>query len=437
MRDTAETLPFSYPPRPLRPAAQGGVRFQLAPALVLIGSMVFNAGLAIVNGHIFPLSQPMIIAAEAIFVSAALLLVLMAWRPEMSPSLMLMVMLVVIAVARALWMVQPEPKYLRDVLLIPTFFMLGMTFDDRGLSRTVLVIHSIVFVVCLFEALAPQAFSDLFRIQDYYINTRGNSIDEFYNTNSELFISATRPDERFFSFVDWPRLSSIFLEPVSLGNYCTVVTCFICSSFRRMGRLATWYMALGTLFMLIGCDGRLATASCIIIVAVSIIAPRLPRMTPVLYIPGAVAFVIALVTIAGLKSGNDDFGGRLAHTVELLLQFDVPDLAGASNEYINQAMDSGVAYLILTQSLPGFILLWAYIGFGTKEDTAEQVRYTHALTLYLALSMMVSYSFLTIKTAALLWFVQGVLQSSPARHPEDQLTSGRREPISPAAEGRA
>lgn len=422
MAQLADTLPNRYPVRGSAFAGDGSVRLQLAPALVLIGSTVFNAGLAIVNGHIFALSQPMVIAAEAVFVGSALALAMLTWRPQMAPSLTLMVVLVAFAVARALWTVQPEPKFLRDVLLIPTFLMLGMSFDDRGLSRTVIALHSIVFAVFLLEAIAPEAFSELFRIQDYYINTRGNTIDEFYNTNSELFISATRPDARFFSFIDWPRLSSIFLEPVSLGNYCTVITCFICACFRRIGRLATWLMALTTVAMLVGCDGRLATASCVVIAAVALIAPRLPRLSATLYIPGSIAFIVAVVVLAGLKPGADDFGGRLAHTVELLGRFDVPEYLGMSSEYITEAMDSGVAYLILTQSLPGLILLWAYIGFGTKEDTAEQIRYTHALTLYIALSMMVSYSFLTIKTAALLWFVQGTLQSLPARR------SGERSP---------
>jgi putative polymerase len=78
-------------------------------------------------------------------------------------------------------------------------------------------------------------------------------------------------------------------------------------------------------------------------------------------------------------------------------------------------MDAGVAYLITTQSLPGLLLIWAYIGWGGREDTPEQVRFTHGLSLYLALSMMVSYSFLSIKTGALLWFIQGALQSTSAR----------------------
>lgn len=417
-------------------AEEDAVRLKLMPALVLIGSVLFNAGLAVVNGHIFPVSQPLVIASEAAFVAAAGCLIFLTWRPQMAPSLALIVVLAVFAVTRAIWTVQPEPKFLRDVLLIPIFLMLGMTFDDRGLSRTVLALHAIVFLVFLLEALAPEVYSDLFRIQDYYIGTRGNNLSEFYNTNSELFISATRPGERFFPFIDAPRLSSVFLEPVSLGNYCTIITCFICACFRRIGKAGTWFLSITTFALLVGCDGRLATASCAIIIAVALIAPRLPKLSAVLYIPGAIACAIALVTFAGLKPGGDDFGGRLAHTVDLLWTFDVPEFLGVSNEFVSESMDSGVAYLIVTQSLPGLILLWAYIGFGTKEDTAEQVRYTHALSLYLALSMMVSYSFLTIKTAALLWFIQGVLQSAPARHADERLLEHDRAPGRVLAEGR-
>lgn len=386
------------------------------PALVLIGCVGFNAGLAVINGHIMPLPPALVIAAEGMLVSAALGLAMLGWKPQMAPSLALIALLVLFATFRGLLMAQPEPKFLRDVLLIPTFLMLGMSFDERGLARTILVLHTIVFLVFLLEAIAPRAYSDLLHIQDYYVNTRGNKLDEFYNTNSELFISATRPDERFFSFVDAPRLSSIFLEPVSLGNYCSIVTGFVCACFRRLGWPAVTYLALTTLAMLVGCDGRLATATCVLIVMVAVVAPWLPPRSHVLYLPLALAFVFALVIGADLKPGTDDFAGRLAHTVELLRNYDVAEMLGLSNEYLTKSMDSGVAYLIMTQSVLGLLLLWAYVAWGAREDTAEQVRFTHTLSLYLALSMLVSYSFLTIKTGAVLWFIQGALQGASVRY---------------------
>jgi len=390
-------------------------RFRVAPALVVIVSTGFNAGLSVVNGHIMPVPTALVIVTEAGLVASAMGLALLAWRPQMAPSLALIVVLGLFAVLRGLLMVQPDPKLLRDVILIPTFLMLGMAFDDRGLVRTVLALHTIVFAVLLLEALAPQAYSDLLRIQDYYIKTRGNKLDEFYNTNSELFISATRPNERFFSFVDAPRLSSIFLEPVSLGNYCSIIAAFVCACLRRLGWLAAAYLALTTAAMLVGCDGRLATATCAVIVIVCAVATWLPPRSAVLYLPAVLALVFVMVIGAGLEPGTDDFPGRLAYTVTLLTNYDVVEILGLSNEFLFKSMDSGVAYLITTQSLPGLLLIWVYIAWLPREDTPEQVRFTHAVCVYLALSMMVSYSFLTIKTGALLWFIQGALQASPVR----------------------
>jgi len=414
MRTPATDPRFAYQVAEVGPLGWAG--FRLMPALVLIGCVVFNAGLAVVNGHIMALPPALVIAAEGMLVSAALGLAMLGWKPQMAPSLALIALLVLFATFRGLLMAQPEPKFLRDVLLIPTFIMLGMSFDERGLTRTILLLHTIVFLVFLLEAVAPRAYSDLLHIQDYYVNTRGNKLDEFYNTNSELFISATRPDERFFSFVDAPRLSSIFLEPVSLGNYCSIITAFICACFRRLGWPAVAYLGLTTLAMLVGCDGRLATATCVLIVVVAAVAPWLPPRSHVLYLPLTLAFVFALVIGADLRPGTDDFAGRLAHTVELLRNYDVAEMLGLSNEYLMKSMDSGVAYLIMTQSVLGLLLLWAYVAWGAREDTAEQVRFTHTLSLYLALSMMVSYSFLTIKTGAVLWFIQGTLQGASARY---------------------
>ncbi|WP_171946482.1 polysaccharide biosynthesis protein GumE [Hyphomicrobium sp. CS1GBMeth3] len=411
------------------------VRFRLLPALVLIASTAFNAGLSLVNGHIMPVPTALVIGTEAALVSAAMGLAFLAWRPQMAPSLAIIAALALFAVFRGLLMVQPDPKLLRDVMLIPVFLMLGMAFDDRGLVRTIVALHTLVFAVLLIEALAPQMYSDLFRIQDYYITTRGNKLDEFYNTDSELFISATRPNERFFSFVDAPRLSSIFLEPVSLGNYCSIITAFVGACYRRLGFAASAYLAVTTLAMLVGCDGRLATATCVLLIIVCVIATWLPRQTAVLHLPLVLGFVFAVVIGTGLKPGNDDFPGRLAHTVALLRNYDIPEFLGLSNEYLGKAMDAGVAYLITTQSLLGLIMLWAYITLGTREDTDEQIRFTHALSLYLALSMMVSYSFLTIKTGALLWFIQGSLQSTPIRAISRRLSdTEERKMLSPREE---
>jgi putative polymerase len=340
---------------PLSFGAAGASRM-LAGA-ILLGAMSFNALLAIVNAHVMPLTSAHVMLAEGLLVMAAAAIVLGAWRENMIPAVALIAGLFLFALLRGVVTGEMEPKFFRDVLIMPLFMMLGLAFAGGSLTRLVLTAHVAVFAVFVLEMAAPDLYSEIFRIQDYYIGTRGLNLEEFYDTSSELFVSATRPDERFIPFIDAPRASSLFLEPVSLGNYCSIVTAFTVACWHRLGSAARLLLPISTVLMIVGCDGRLA-----------------------------------LVTF--------------------LARLDAPDLLGLTNTLIDPAVDSGITYLILTQSLPGVILLWLFITCSGSDTTPEQVRYTHALCLYLSLSMLVSYAFLTIKTASLAWFIQGALQGT-------------------------
>jgi putative polymerase len=384
---------------------------RILPGLLVIGAVTFNALLAIINAHVTPLSAVHVIAAETAFVVGAHALAIANYQPAMTRWYALALLFVLLALYRSLAFGQIEAKYLRDVLLIPTFIVLGMTFDHRNLTRVVVSLHILVLIVLLFEALNTTAYASLFRIQDYYISTRGYDAQNFWNKESDLYVSAVRPDERMFGFIDLHRLSSIFLEPVSLGNYCIVITAFICARFSQLGTLTRIILIVGNVIALIGCDGRLAAVASVLMVAASMIAPRLPRYSAILYLPAVVGIAFALVGFAGLHAGGDDFPGRIAHTVELIAQFDTAEFLGLSDEYLNQAVDSGLAYLITTQSLLGPAILWVFIVYGSDERTAEQIRFTHGVCIYIALTLMVSFAFLSIKTSALLWFIYGVLQT--------------------------
>ncbi|MBS0235299.1 MAG: polysaccharide biosynthesis protein GumE [Proteobacteria bacterium] len=396
----------------------------IAPSLIVIAAVTFNAGLAIVNTNVAALSPSIVMLVEGLLTVTAVGVALLRWRSGMAPLIVVMSLLFLFGVVRAISTGEVQPKYIRDVMIIPVFLLLGMASSERYLTRTVLVVHTLVFAVFLIEAFLPDIHSALFNIQDYYIKTRGTRADQFYNTNSDLFISATRPNERYFPFVTDMRMSSIFLEPVSLGNYCTIIVAFMVSCFRRLGWPATIYLALTTILMLMGCDGRLAVLASLIIIAAALLTPFLPPYSAIIYLPLAALTLFSVAGAAGLKSGTDDFKGRLAGTVELVHRFDLSDFLGLSNQYVESTVDSGLAYLMVTQSLPGLILLWMFIAWHVSEETTEQVRFTHALCLYLTLSMLVSYALLTIKTAALLWFIQGTLQAG-AEDRRDQVPQNK------------
>jgi putative polymerase len=382
----------------------------IAAGALLIAAMAFNPLLAIINAQITPLGPSPVIACEVLIVACAHLVALLHFRSRMAPWYVLLALLAVFALFRSAAVGILDPKYFRDVLLIPTFIILGMTFRRECLPGLVVAIHLLVVAVLVLEAVSPDAYAELFNIKSYYIQTRGYTEEGFWNADSNLYVSAARPDERFFAFVNFHRMSSIFLEPVSLGNYCIIVVAYVLASWRDLSPAQRVFLLGGTAALLVGCDGRLAAIACLVIAAASLIAPRLPPKISVLLAPFVLVAAIAAVSFLGLKGGADNFSGRLAHTVDLLRQYGPAEFLGISNAFLDRAVDSGLAYLITTQSVFGTALLWLFIMLFTREHSREAIVFKMAAALYLSLSMLVSFSFLSIKTAALLWFILGAMQ---------------------------
>ena len=420
--------PFALKAAPRRPSENLGDA-EVLPLLIVMAAVLFNAALAIVNAHVTPLSASAVIGSEVLIVIAAHAVIFANYRPQMLPWYAMIVIIVLFSLERAMVVGNFDPKFMRDVLLIPTFVLLGMTTSPRRLTMLVVVLHFIVVGGVLFEALFIPAFSDLFDIRGYYMATRSVDASAFWNSASDLFVSATRPD-RFFSFVDLHRTSSVLLEPVSLGNYVVIITAFICANYRHMSLKVTTFLVLGNLIALVGCDGRLAAVSSAIVVLVALAAPLLPRKFALLYLPliliGAVFFVVAMHPSAL----EDNFPGRVAKGIELLSQYDIGEWFGNSDRLLGPAVDSGLAYTIATQSVVGLTAFWVFLVLNADERTLEQSKYLHALCIYLALSMLVSYSLFSIKTAALLWFIHGSFQKASPQRRRIPLARGGKVAIS-------
>lgn len=383
----------------------------LLPGLLLTTALSFNAVLALVNAQVTPMPPAAVIAVEIGIVAAIHVMALLAFRPEMRPWYALIVFLVLFGAFRGFGSEGVEVRFLRDAALIPTLVLLGMCFRLKDLMRWILIVHAIVLVFMAMEALFTDFYSELFDIRTYYMNTRGYQLSDFWNAESNLYVSASRPDERIYlPFLNLHRVSSIFLEPVSLGNYCAIITGLVCVLYHRFSRGALAFLILGNIALIIACDGRLALVCSVLLVLVSVFVRFLPRRSAFLYLPLAVFAAILVVEILGLPVGGDDFPGRIAHTVDLLQRYGIADYLGLADTHLSEAVDSGVAYLIITQSVLGLIVLWTFIALTSREETVEQRRLVHVVCLYLALNMLVSFSFISIKTAALLWAVYGVLQ---------------------------
>jgi len=381
------------------------------PAFILICAVSFNAILAVINGHVITLARGHVILAEvAVYAGAFAIIVFRADR-RMLPWLLLIFFIVLMGMFVSVGNGEFNAKYIRDVLVIPVFIMLGMTYQANTFSRPFLVLHTIVFLVAVLEIVSPDTYATIFKILEYYINTRDFTANSFWNTESTLFVSATRPGERFFGFVDWHRASSIFLEPVSLGNYCVIATILIVVCWRELGMAAGFYLIGSTLFLLVACDGRLASVSIVVVLLSVVVLHNISSRVSACYLPVIVLFSAGYVRLSHNYGGYDNFVGRVAGTINALSQLDLFALMGLNVRAAENAADYGIVYFILSQSLIGVVVIWLTVCLLAPGRTSTSRAYVHAIAIFIPLNLMVSYSFFSIKVASLIWFLYGYLSA--------------------------
>ncbi|WP_075214538.1 hypothetical protein [Mongoliimonas terrestris] len=394
-------------------------------SLIIIGAAVFNAFLAFLNANILPVKPAMVIACEAILLAYAVAIGCRTITKAKELWILLAAFFLGVNILLGLAGGTVDPKLARDVLLIPIFIILGLTATRQDVIRVLVRLQWIVLLVMLYEAIAPESYGNVFNIVRYYIDTRGFSEEQFWNEGSNLFASASRPGERFLmGFLDIHRLSSVFLEPVSLGNYCVIVSMITVALWSYLSRRTRWFLVISTFMVLVGSDGRFATVTILMVIATRWLALRLPRYANALYLPGVVILVFAAILIFGWQYDGDTFKGRLVFSYNAITNFSFVNLMGLTPGSAYQVMDSGLAYLLYSQSIFGVAILWCMIAFNIKYKNISSVIFLHAVCLYIALNLLVSNSLFSIKTAGLLWFTYGVLAREPALAAARQVIAG-------------
>lgn len=377
------------------------------PEIIVIVAVCFNALLAIVNGHGVQLSRGSIVFVEIAIYGAALAVIVFNADRKMQPWFLLAFFIVSMGMLLALGNSNFNAKYPRDVLVIPVFVMLGMTWQPKSLARPIVVLQSIVAGVAFVEAFLPGTYADAMQIVKYYINTRDFAASAFWNSESTLFVSATRPGERFFSFINLPRLSSVFLEPVSLGNYCVIIVIFVVACWQNLTVRTRAYLIVTTLALLVGCDGRLAAISIVIVTAGMLFFGNVSSRWSILYMPAILLVSALFVASSNIDPHADNFSGRLAGSIAMLSSVDTLGLLGLNTDLSVMAADSGISYFIITQSLLGVVVIWSAVCLLPLGYRLATRRYVHGITIFVPLTLMVSFSFFSIKVASLMWFLFG------------------------------
>jgi putative polymerase len=413
---TAVVAPPSLRPSPLVAPKRDWLQFYHAYLCmaVVAACTLFNFVLCLVNAQGITLGRGPVVAAEMVLMAIALALIAARWSEPMRPWAYVILLLLTINCLTAAARDAFDPKYLRDVVIIPVYIMLGISCASSNVRPLVIGIQALVLIVTLWEGMFPSHFSGTMDIVSYYLNKGDLTLDEIWNPDNELFVSAMRPDDRFlFDNLDIHRLSSVFLEPVSLGNYVVIVWLITLSLWSQLGLASRIFLLASNFVLLVGCDGRLAAGLIAITLALRLMISLVPSRLNLLYAPLVVAVGWALVEFAGFQPGRDNFEGRVAHSIHLLSNMKLLEIFALDGTLIPN-WDSGIHYVVVTQSILVVVFLWTAICVFARYDRREQIFYNHGLCIYVVSTLMISYSLFSVKTAALLWFIYGYMNSTGA-----------------------
>lgn len=395
------------------------------PLALLVGALTFNMALCFLNTNVMPVNDTMVMGCEVVLVATTLYLGL---GRNAAPYLLLAVFL---SYAALLMAMRPliDPKAVRDFLIPIAFYLLGKTYNDPRLAdRAALICGSIVVVFGLFEFLALDLYVTYFNIIKYYVARGTVAPSDVSSQTGALFASGLRPDSRtLLPFLGPHRASSVFLEPISTGNFGAILYIW---TLNRKGMAHRWLTMATGLTAIVLSDSRFGANVCIVATVAYLAAPWTPRFV---WLAAPFVVLIGLATY-GFTSAEvnwqNNLAGRLLWTARLLTSLSPEAVWGLSPEKPFLS-DSGYAYSLNQIGLIGVIGFWSLFIF-TPENSPRAWRFKVCVAAYICLLMLVSDSVYSIKTAALLWFMTGT--SDAAAEPAPAAASqGAATPAYPAA----
>jgi putative polymerase len=376
-----------------------------ALALVLAAS-TYTIGLCALYTLGAPVTNGLVAAADALVILCALGLI--AWaRPDslIVPALALAANFLIIA----FFSEGVELKSLRDVMLICAFLMLGRAAGDFAAARTAFfAVAGLAIGLGLVEFLWPHAFVQLFNVLRFYVMRGEVTSQAAQYVDSSLFVSGMRNGERaLVPGLGAHRVSSIFLEPVSMGNFGAIAIAFALATAKQHWRSALAAAAVGALAIIMA-DARFAAFAALVFVLGRMVPPRwrLFLLAPMPVI--AMAFLMIMAEF--VSPAGDDLPSRLSISGRAIAGLDTGALFGLSPGG-RETLDSGYAYVLTSFGLPFCALLW--VGFlALPERGPQSSAFKFLIGLYICALLCVSGSSLfALKTGGLLWFLLGSLMA--------------------------
>jgi putative polymerase len=390
---------------------------------VVAAAVIFNFVLCFVDTNIFNVSYTIVISCEVMLIGAAFGLI---WHR--TPTLYVILSLLA-AYFFSVMVIRSEfdPKILRDFLIPIAFLFLGTYLGSlRSADKLVTCLIILALGAALLESLALNTYLHFFDVIKYYVargtevNLGSDTADGIFirgtNSAAGLFINGTRfGDRTLLPFLGGHRVSGIFLEPVSAGNFGVIAFAWILLRERRVWPFLFKTLAIVTIMVL--ADARfgvyLSAFLLVIYFAGQVIRPTILLLAPFVIM---VALVAAYAT--GAETGADNsLAGRLmdaGHSIASLSPLQVFGMQTSASFVTGYAGDSGYGYALVKVGIVGLLGIWAVFVYAPVWNR-DAWRFKIFVVFYTTSLLAISASVFSIKTAALVWFLYGTLNNPPDR----------------------
>lgn len=378
---------------------------------ITLFSVLYNCILAYINHNIMPLSVSHVVLCEGLMMisSVAFIFKKGIYEEDLPIVLFLLFTLIVTIYVTVLNRVTFIDQF-RNILIIFAFAGIGSWASERTVR---LIFRIACFMVLLFlvcEVVSTPFYVSLFHPGEYFENTRGIKQASFNSTG--LFANALGFQGRFsFGLIDH-RSSSIFLEQVSLANFCGVGVIYLLSFWPRLGWLDKTLFISTVLLILLTNDTRTMLIFSCVSIAGYFLFPKIPKAFNLILMP-LIILIGFFVHFMKPDEMGDNFTGRIGVTVKKMLELDVQSMLGLSISRIGEFADSGYVYLIYSSTIFGLIIFWLFVCLYPAGTTPAQRRCAHSLSLFIFLNMMIGgTAIFSIKIAGLLWLLVGYMRVS-------------------------
>lgn len=399
----------------------------LAGQWLVVAALMFNPLLCFLDTqHILHASGALVAAVELFIIGIATWYV----RDRISSRVIVLSLIVTLYVVGA-HLINPTVslKILHDLWIPYVFYLSGTTSTVATARRTLFICLGLVLFFGFFEWLAFDLYGRLFNVWQYYVDKGAMGAEVVNYQSTTAFVSGSRSANArtyFPGLFGSARIASVFLEPVSMGNFATIVFAWALSVWSDRKRESLLMMALA-FWCIMMTDSRFATACCLLLIVIRLTGLRRSSLfafiLPVL-IATALTVMGSMHEIPGVRPGilSDDFKGRLLFSGRLLDDWSLGSWFALAPSPVYTA-DTGYAYLFNNLGIPLTLVLFGVIAFH-RAASDEATIFRTMMSVYFATSLCIGANSVTIKTGALLWFLYGALDARKAGNAGGKPTDG-------------